>query len=241
MQMHDAVRKVVDPFLAAADATLGGRYSAVLYGSAVRGDFVPGRSDVNMLLVIDEIVPESLRALGPAFVAWRKAAREPPLLMSRAEWLRAADAFPIEITDIRGACAVLRGSDPLMAIRVQRADLRRAVERELRGKLLRLRQGYAAYVTDPIALTALARESVSTILLLLRSVLTLLDRPAPSDPLELATAAATAVGFQTEDVALVARHRDDRKWRCTMRDFERYMEAVEYTARFIDQLQCGDE
>ena len=42
--MHEAVDRVVTPFWP-ADAALGSGYSALLYGSAARGDFVPGRSD----------------------------------------------------------------------------------------------------------------------------------------------------------------------------------------------------
>ena len=37
------------PFLSQADAALGNGYSAVLYGSAARGDYVPGRSDLNLI------------------------------------------------------------------------------------------------------------------------------------------------------------------------------------------------
>ena len=88
--------------------------------------------------------------------AWSKAAPEPPLLISRAEWARASDVFPIEITDMRAGYQVLRGSDPLAAATVSRADLRQALERELRGKLLRLRQGYAAAAGDEKALGHLA-------------------------------------------------------------------------------------
>jgi len=87
--MHETVDRVVSPFLAAADAALGAGYSALLYGSAARGDYVAGRSDINLLLVLDDPAPTRLRALAPAFAAWRKAASEPPLLISRAEWFRA--------------------------------------------------------------------------------------------------------------------------------------------------------
>ena len=111
--MQAAIDKVVTPFLAAADAALGAGYSALLYGSAARGDYVPGRSDINLMLVLDDPSPSRLRALAPAFEAWRKAAAEPPLLISRAEWARASDVFPIEITDMRAGYRVLRGPDPL--------------------------------------------------------------------------------------------------------------------------------
>jgi predicted nucleotidyltransferase len=148
--MRDAVDRVVTPFLAEVDAALGAGYTAILYGSGARGDFVPGHSDINLMLILDDITPATLRALGPAFAHWRKDSPEPPLVIGRGEWREAADTFPIEITDMRAACRVLRGADPLAGLVVERADLRRAVERELRGKLLRLRQGYTAAAADPL-------------------------------------------------------------------------------------------
>ena len=239
--MRDSVARVVDAFLVEADSILGQGYSAILYGSAARGDYIPGRSDINLMLVIDQITPQVLRSLGRGFAAWRKSTREPPLLLSRAEWNRASDAFPVEITDMKTSYKVLRGVDPLEGIKVEPADLRKALEREFRGKLLRLRQGYATYAPDPGALGTLGLQSAATILVLLRGVLTLIGKPVPRDPLELAAAAAAAIGFEGEHLLHVVRHRVDREWRCDAPEFENYMEAVEHTARFLDQLQIGDQ
>ncbi|HET9465335.1 MAG TPA: nucleotidyltransferase domain-containing protein [Gemmatimonadales bacterium] len=239
--MRDSVARVVEAFLAEADSVLGQDYSAILYGSAARGDYIPGRSDINLMLVTDQLSPRVLRSLGRGFTAWRKGDREPPLVLSRAEWSRASDSFPIEITDMRTAYKVLRGADPLQAAHVDPGDLRKALEREFRGKLLRLRQGYATYAPDPAALGSLGLQSAATILVLLRGVLTLLDKPVPHDSLELAAAAAASIGFEGEHILHVVRHRVDREWRCEAPEFENYMEAVEHTARFLDQLQLGDQ
>ncbi len=111
--MLDTVERVVSPFLSAADAALSNGYSAVLYGSAARGDYVPGHSDINLILVADALSPARLRALGPALLAWQKSKSGPPLLITRAEWNRATDAFPVEIADMRAAYQVLRGADPV--------------------------------------------------------------------------------------------------------------------------------
>jgi predicted nucleotidyltransferase len=239
--MRATVSRVVDPFLTEADRALGPGYSAVLYGSAARGDFIPGRSDINLILVLDELTPAILRSLGRAFKGWRKSIQEPPLIMSRSEWSRASDAFPIEITDMRLSYQVLRGPDPLQGVQVDRTDLRKALEREFRGKLLRLRQGYATYAPDPAALGALGLQSAATILVLLRGVLTLIGKPVPAEGNELAAAAAAAIGFDAEYLLHVVRHRADREWRCSAPEFEKYMEAVEQAARFLDQLQLGDQ
>ncbi len=239
--MRDSVARVVDAFLTEADASVGPGYSSILYGSAARGDYIPGRSNINLMLVIDQITPQVLRSLGRGFTAWRKAGREPPLVLSRAEWDRASDAFPIEITDMQTAYKVLRGADPLQGVRADPADLRKALEREFRGKLLRLRQGYATYAPDPGALGSLGLQSAATILVLLRGVLSLLGKTVPHDSLELAALAAASIGFEGEHLLHVVRHRVDREWRCEAPEFENYMDAVEHTARFLDQLQLGDQ
>jgi len=234
--MRATVSRIVDPFLAEADRALGEGYSAVLYGSAARGDFVPGRSDINLMLVLDQLAPATLRALSRGFTGWRKSIPEPPLILSRAEWARASDAFPIEITDMRLSYQVLRGSDPLDGVQVDRNDLRKALEREFRGKLLRLRQGYATFTPEPAALGSLGLQSAATILVLLRGLLTVKDQPVPLEANALASASAALVGFDPEHLLYVVRHRSDREWRCGAPEFENYMNAVEHTARFVDQL-----
>jgi predicted nucleotidyltransferase len=239
--MRATVSRIVDPFLSEADRVLGSGYSAVLYGSSARDDFIPGRSDINLMLVLDQVDPAVLRTLGRAFAAWRKGSHEPPLVWSRSEWERASDAFPVEITDMQLSYQVLRGADPVRGVRVDRGDLRKALEREFRGKLLRLRQGYASHAPDPRALGMLALQSAATILVLLRGLLSLIGKPVPSDPSQLASAAATAVGFETDHLLHVVRHRAEREWRCGATEFENYMEAVEQAARFLDQLQLGDQ
>jgi predicted nucleotidyltransferase len=234
--MRATVSGVVEPFLTETDKVLGNGYSAVLYGSAARGDFTPGRSDINLMLVVEQLTPPILRSLSRAFTGWRKKTPEPPLVLSHAEWNRASDAFPVEITDMRLSYQVLRGPDPLQGMQVEQDDLRKALEREFRGKLLRLRQGYATYAPDPAALGSLGLQSAATILVLLRGVLTVAGKPVPPEAMELAGAAAALIGFDPEYLLHVVRHRSDREWRCAAPEFENYMSAVELTARFVDQL-----
>jgi predicted nucleotidyltransferase len=239
--MHETVERVVTPFLAAADAALGAGYSALLYGSSARGDYLPGRSNINLMLVLDDASPERLRALAPAFAAWRRTAAEPPLLISRAEWARATDVFPIEITDMRTGYKVLRGADPLASAQVDRHDLRQALERELRGKLLRLRQGYAAAAGDTKRLGELASGSVATILVLLRSLLTLAGRPVPASPASLATEAASLLGVAAGALTTPVDRRGQRGWQCTAVEFEQYLQAVSRAAEYVDHFQLGDQ
>jgi hypothetical protein len=240
--MREAADRIVTPFLTQVDAALGEGYSAVLYGSAARGDFVPGQSDLNLMLILDDLSPDTLGALTEPFGLWRKSGYEPPLVISRPEWARATDVFPLEITDMHCGYEVLRGDDPVAGLApVAPADLRQALEREFRGKLLRLRQGYVAAASDSGALGALASRSARTVLVLLRGLLVLLGRPVPRDPIEVAAAAAAAMGLDGEPLLNVVRHRGERGWRCSPLEVESYLDSVARGAAFLDQLQLGDQ
>jgi hypothetical protein len=239
--MRDVVDRVVAPFLSQVDAALGDGYSAVLYGSAARGDFVPGRSDLNLMLITDDLSPAKLSKLGGAFAGWRKSGYEPPLVILRSEWARATDVFPVEITDMRCGYQVLRGPDPVAGLDVAPADLRAALEREFRGKLLRLRQGYVAAAEDSAILGQLAGHSSGTFLVLLRALLVLVGRSVPQTPAEVAATAAATMGMDGEPLLNVVRHRGERGWRCSPGEFEAYLNAVARAATFLDQLQLGDQ
>lgn len=237
--MHEAVQRVVDPFLADVDAALGATYTAILFGSAARGDFLPGRSDVNLMLIVDRADPAELARLRPAFRRWRKAAAGLPLVISRDEWLHGVDVFPIEICDLRAAHRVLRGPDLVAHLRPEPTDLRRALEKEFRGKLLRLRQRYVAH--GEADLGPWAGGTITSIVLFLRCLLILTGRSAPAEPSGVIEAAAALVGFEAAPVLKVLACRATPKASLAASDFEAYLGAVQRAALFTDQLELGDQ
>ena len=214
-------------------------YSAVLYGSAARGDWIAGRSDVNLMLVVEDASPGALRQLAPALAAWHKRGLTPPLIIGRGEWQRAADVFPIEITDMRLAYRVLRGLDPVGDVVVEPGELRRALESELRGKLVRLRQAYVRFGDVAVTLGGFATSSVPALLVLLRCTNVLLGRAAGENPKETMAALAVELGPEADAIVEIAGHRRDSKWQCPPATFARYLEAVSRTVDLVDHLQRG--
>jgi predicted nucleotidyltransferase len=240
MAQQRTMQQLVDAFLADLDAAIGATYAAVLFGSAARGDYVEGVSDVNVLLVLDEASPATLARLERPLAAWYEAGQVAPLLITRAEWARAQDVFPIEVVDLQEAHRVLRGRDPVGDLTVNRAHLRLALEADLRGKLLRLRRGYVALHRDPVAMSRLLLQSVPQLLLLLRAVIRLTAAEAPREHEALARAAAGLIGFDAEAVLRVDRQRrEDTPWRASGAEYEAYMAAVERTVAFVDSLTEG--
>ena len=144
---------------------------------------------------------------------------------------------------MRAGYRVLRGRrSPGRRPRFSRADLRQALERELRGKLLRLRQGYAAAAGDEKLLGELAaaerRHHPGAAPLAPERWR---GRPVPAAPAALAAEAAALVGVPAEALLTPVERRGERGWRCTASQFEQYMDAVARAAGYVDQLQLGDQ
>jgi hypothetical protein len=214
--------------------------SVVLYGSAARGDWVEGRSDVNLLLVVDDPGAESLSRLTPAVVAWHDQGHIPPLLIGRDEWHRATDSFPIEITDMRGAYRVLAGADPIADLEVDPDDLRQALETEFRGKLIRLRQAFVRFGGMEPVLGGFAAATSSELLVLLRSVAVLLGRPPGTSPEATLASIGDVLGPYGAILGEIVARRRDPEWSCKSASFAAYIEAIARLADIVDTHKHGD-
>lgn len=239
--MQEAIERIVAPVLSQLDAVLPSGYSAVLYGSGARGEFVAGISDVNLLVVSEALDPASLRRISGAVTGLRRAKQPPPLLIERREWDRATDVFPIEITDMQVAHTVLRGVDPVAGRVVDPADLRRALEAELRARLLRLRQAYAAGADDSKRLGQAAAATVGSVVTLLRVGLVLAGQPVPAETPACLSAAGQALRLDTAPVAELWKRRRDGVSGCTPELFEGYLSVVASAVRVTDQFTRGGQ
>jgi predicted nucleotidyltransferase len=221
-------------FVRELETALGTAFSAAAYGSVVRGDWLPGRSDVNVIVVLDDASPASLARLTPAVKAWHERGFTPPLFIARAEWSSAADVFPIEITDMQLAHRMLHGDDPIVGITVDPRDLRRAIEAELRGKLIRLRQAYVRFGTTPAILGGYATTSAPSLLVLLRCTAVLLGREPGRSAADTVAALHDVIGPDAEVLSEVMAHRHDQEWNCPAGVFERYLEVVRRAVDVVD-------
>jgi hypothetical protein len=237
--MEDEVGRIVSPVLDRIDGVLGPRYVALVYGSGARGEFRSGVSDVNLLLVCEDLGPATLRRLSVALGGLRGKQQPPPLLIEREEWAAATDVFPIEVTDMQIAHRLLRGEDPVAGMVVEPADLRRALEAEFRAKLLRLRQAYAHEATDPRILGGVASGTVASVAALFRVALVLYGRTAPINTPAALAAAGEAMGVPTAAVSELWTRRVWQGPPCAPEVFEGYLSSVAAAVRVIDAYSRG--
>lgn len=194
-------RMTIEEFTRRIETALdSGLVSLVLYGSAAREG---AAASMDTLIICDAATPDRLARLAAPVAAWVRAGHPAPLVFGEAEWRESADAFPIEFEDIRAAHQVLAGRDPWAGIRVDPADLRRQLEHELRGKLIRLRQAVLSCGGDRRRLGRAFAGSASGLLAVLRALLRAAGRPVPAERGAVVAAAGALAGFTAEPVTEV--------------------------------------
>lgn len=170
--------------------------SVLLHGSVARGEAVPGVSDINLLVLLDVVDASALRIAAGTARKWVEAGNSAPLVASWHEWGESADAFAIEVADMRDASVVLRGQNPIADLRQDNASLRLQAERELRGKLVALRTGLLLSAEKPAEIGQLLLRALPSFTTYLRAILRLNGRtPPPTTPETIAEAARLA-GFE---------------------------------------------
>lgn len=137
-----SVRKHLDELVAALQAALGDDLAGVIvYGSAARGEYREGSSDVDLVVILGDAGRAKLDAISNALQLARFAARIEAIVLTAAEIPRAADVFPLLYDDIRQCHVVLAGEDPFSGLDISDRHRRLRVEQELREAQIRLRRG----------------------------------------------------------------------------------------------------
>ena len=180
--------------------------SVVLYGSAAAGEHIPKRSDYNVLVLVDALSLDRLSAAASVARAWSEGGNPAPMTLTVSEWQGSADIFAMEYADILERHKILYGDSPFDGIRVDPRDLRLQLEHEAMGKLLRLRQGVLASGGDSRLEAELLAASLSTIMVIFRSVARLQGETPPKDNLALAQSVARHAGFDAAPFERVVRH-----------------------------------
>ena len=183
-------RGLAESFVRDLRGALGERLqAAALFGSAARGEWLEGISDVNVLVLLDRIDPAVLERAAPT-ARTAMARGVTPLLMEVDEWRRAADVFTIELADMKDASVPLFGDDPAAVLPVHPQILRLQAERELRAKLLHLHGALLVSADDRKRLGQILVHALPSFTAYLRAALRLADRPVPRGSREVIEAAS---------------------------------------------------
>jgi predicted nucleotidyltransferase len=139
-QLPEAVRSTLNEFTAAArQAFAEDLRSVVLFGSAAEGRLRP-TSDVNVVLVLRQIDPKKLEAIGEAYRFAHAAIRLSAMFILESEIGVAKDAFAVKFADIAARHEVLYGPDPFVDLTISREAALHRLLQVLVNLQLRLRE-----------------------------------------------------------------------------------------------------
>lgn len=210
--------------------------SVVLYGSAAREDFHEQYSDVNLLLVLNDLGPSALQAITPVITWWTHEERlHPPMIMTRQELQESADVFAIELLDIKMVHRTLAGEDVVMSIDVPMNLHRVEVEHELRTTLLRLRQHLLLAPDKTDELRAVLAKSISSVTTLFRHALIALGEDTPHSKQKVLEQAGEVFGFNAQPLRSILELRNDpNQPRSVLELYHAYLAAIGQVAHELD-------
>jgi len=163
-------------------ADLGG---LLLFGSAARGDFITGRSNLNMLLLVRCLSVDLLQRAGQLHKKWGKHQIVAPLLMTEDDLGRCGRLFPLEFLQMTQHHVVLAGHDPFVEFQIDRDQLAWQCEQELEANLLRLRQRFIEGAGRIEAIQALLILSITAVLPCIRGLLHIMEQPFKGKDIEI--------------------------------------------------------
>jgi hypothetical protein len=198
-QVTAALDRMCAELSRAAGPNLAG---VVLYGGLARGRYRPGRSDVNVVVLLREATGAALAAIHPPLrTAWR-AIRVEPFLMTPAEVPAAAAAFSTKFLDIKEHHVLLTGEDPFVGLVIDPADVLRNVRDSLRNLRFRLRQRHFRLGDDPAELTSALAAIARPLALELAALLRCAGKGLADEDRSRAIFAAAAPAFRLDEDAL---------------------------------------
>jgi len=159
----------------------GDLVSILLYGSATGKDYRPGKSDINFMIVISEQGIKQLDRAFPVIKKWRKRNVAIPLFLTETYVATSMDVFPIEYLNFQRDYVPVFGKDILKDLSFDVEFIRLQCEREIKGKLLILREAYLESSGKGRALKDVIRNSIPALMAIFEALLYIKGQDIPKE------------------------------------------------------------
>ncbi len=212
-------------------------HSLVLFGSAARGDFIAGRSNLNILIIVQSMSVAVLQRAGSLHRQWGKHQIVAPLLMNQGEIGGFCRSFPLEFLQMSQAHVLLAGQEPFKELLIDASSLARQCEQELQVNLLRIRQCFIEGEGRKEAVQTILMLSITAVLSCIRGLLYLAGKPTKGKDLEILEDLPGTLHFDPTTFVEILRMKrglsspGSLEW---INVYERYLQNLE---RFIEHIQ----
>ncbi|MCM8756864.1 MAG: hypothetical protein NC823_00080 [Candidatus Omnitrophica bacterium] len=122
--------------------SLGGKLvSVIVYGSFLTENYQPGISDINLIVVVSQVTAGELFSLRKKIkrLIWKHGFK--PFFFTPEFVKSSLDTFPLEWVEIKNCHRVIYGENLVEKLLIDREDLRRQLERQIKQDYLDFQQG----------------------------------------------------------------------------------------------------
>lgn len=215
-------------------------HSIHITGSAVTDDFDPKSSDVNSIFVLKEMDLKFLELLAPLGKKYGRTRVAAPLIMTPGYINSSLDVFPVEFLNYKLLHHTVFGEDILENIEIKTSDLRHQCEREIKAKLIWLRQGYISSLGNRKMLSQGFADSISGYIPLFRGLILLFKKQPPAGQEDVIKTLAEITGVNT-DVFVKVLNEKRKKIKLSIEElntiFEDYYAVTEKLGKMVDEIE----
>lgn len=236
-EIRGAIKRLCEDLAREAETNLKG---LILYGGLARGRYRPGRSDINLVVLLEDTSTGALARIGPALRAAWRAVRVEPFIIDQSEVARLAETFPTKLLDIKDHHIVLFGEDAFAAIEVSREQVRLRIEQSLTNIALRLRRRYVSIFDDPRSIAHTLAETAAALKVEMAAMLRLAGKPEPAEPTSSAVLESAATVFNLDSRALgqaAALRRDENLPEDIHSLYNRVLQSITRAAETVSNME----
>ncbi|MFA5032420.1 MAG: hypothetical protein WC614_05310 [bacterium] len=230
------VGKLVEPYIKELIRLSGDNIcSIILFGSAATKDFIPRKSNINLLVVCHKIDLPDLKKYHKLVRRGRKRGIVAPLFLTERHIKSSMDVFPIEFLEMKDSHILLHGKDVFDNMAINTENLRLECEEQLKGKLVRLRQSYLEHGVN----AKIIADSITSFISVFRSLVRLKTRAVKVEKEKaIEELAKLKIESQVFFTAL-----DIKKGKCKLKRkaleifFEKYIKEIEKLCIYTDSFK----
>jgi hypothetical protein len=239
-KLHASVRSDVGAYAEKLVSVLGTAVKSVaVYGSATGTDYLPGKSNVNLVVVVESVTVDTLTRILGVVDAGKKRRIVPPLLVTPEYLKSSTDVFPMEYLEIKDGQVVIYGDDFFSGLETSPENLRLECESQLRAAVLRTRQAYLELGSKKRGAEQVLHASVTSLVPAFRAMLRLKGDVPPRGKTDVIRAMGEAFGIETGTFTAILRDKSgDEKidGKEAIRVLGAYIDEVEALACRLDRM-----
>ena len=238
-RLPDDVQKIYAPYLAKMISLHQGNIAcAFIYGSATGANYRRGISDINSGYILCQMRFDSLKKSLSCVAEGLKKKISAPLFLTEEYISSSKDVFPIEFLDIKENHVLLYGRNILDSLDISDEYVRLFCEQQVKGKILRILQGYLEQGSRHQKVEALMKESFHSLLPVFRSILRLQKSAPPVEKPQIIQELCARCQLEKDVFLTIHNHLPGKiRWKAQEVEiyFKKYLDQLVALAGYLDR------